>query len=250
MMKWNATRRLGAIGAALALGMCATANAESVTNYRSAFSDVNPGSSCTTNGTITTDASGAVVECRDKKWEMPVAREVLPASSKLVTLRVTIQSKNKRLASVPLVLRDGKSADYRSVTEQTYVSDVGPCKREDAAKPVGGFSGGTTPIGDGVCATTSPLETGLQIAAKPSVLENGDVMLDLKASNSQLISLENFSNEVGTVQIPNTYTCGFESTVTLKPDVDTVVESCTQESNAQTISVSAKVADVGATPAQ
>lgn len=249
-MKSNVTRRVGAIGTALALGMCAAANAQSVTNYQSAFSDVKPGSTCTSNGTITMDASGAVVECRDKKWEPPVARDVPTASSKVVSLRVTIQSKNKRLASVPLILRDGKSADYRSVTEQTYVSDVGPCKREESTKAVEGVAVGTTPIGDGMCATTSPLETGLQIAAKPRVLDNGDVMLDLKASNSQLISLENFTNKVGTVQLPNTYTCGFDSTVTLKPDVDTVVESCTQDSNAQTISVLAKVADLGATAAQ
>lgn len=75
-------------------------------------------------------------------------------------------------------------------------------------------------------------------------------MLDLKASNSQLISLENVTNEVGTVQIPNTYTCGLESTVTLKPDVDTVVESCANDSKAQTISVLAKVVDRGASTSQ
>ncbi|ERJ38636.1 hypothetical protein L810_6853 [Burkholderia sp. AU4i] len=75
-------------------------------------------------------------------------------------------------------------------------------------------------------------------------------MLDLKASNSQLISLENFTNEVGTVQLPNTYTCGFESTVRLKPDVDTVIESCSHDSKEQTISVLAKVVDRGATTAQ
>ncbi|ASW03669.1 hypothetical protein [Paraburkholderia aromaticivorans] len=249
-MKWNATRRLGVIGAVLALGMCAAANAQSVTSYKPAISDVKLDSFCTTNGTITMDASGAIVECRDKKWEAPVARAVSPASSKVVMLTVTVQSKNERLASVPLVLRDGKSAHYRSVTEGTYVSDVGPCKREDASTAVGGLSGGTTPIGNDMCVTTSPLVTGLEIAAEPHVLENGYVVLDLKASNSQLISLENVTNEVGIVQIPNTYTCGFESTVRLKPDVDTVIESCSHDSKAQTISVLAKVVDRGATTSQ
>lgn len=249
-MKWNATRRLGTIGAVLALGMCAVANAQSVTSYKPAFSDVKLDSSCTTNGSVTADASGALVECRDKKWEATVARAVPPASSKVVMLTVTVQSKNERLASVPLVLRDGKSAHYRSVTEGTYVSEVGPCKKEDLSTAVAGLSGGITPIGNQMCATTSPLVTGLEIAAEPHVLENGYVMLDLKASNSQLISLENFTNEVGTVQLPNTYTCGFESTVKLKPDVDTVVESCSHDSKAQTISVLAKVVDRGAVTAQ
>ncbi|GLZ74981.1 MULTISPECIES: hypothetical protein [Burkholderia] len=249
-MKWNATRRLGAISAVLALCMCAAANAQSVTSSKPATSDVKLDSSCTVNGTITLDASGAVVECRDKKWEAPAARAVPPASSKVVMLTVTVQSKNETLASVPLVLHDGKSTHYRSVTQGGYVSDVGPCKKEDSSTASGGLSVGPTSIGNEMCVTTSPLVTGLEIAAEPHVLENGYVVLDLKASNSQLISLENVTNEVGTVQIPNTYTCGLESTVTLKPDVDTVVESCANDSKAQTISVLAKVVDRGASTSQ
>ncbi|WP_176000314.1 hypothetical protein [Burkholderia vietnamiensis] len=247
-MKWNATRRLGVIGAVLALGMCAAANAQSVTSSKPAATDVKVDSACKVNGTITLDASGAIVECRDKKWE--AARAVSPASSKVVMLTVTVQSKNERLASVPLVLRDGKSAHYRSVTQGTYVSDVGPCKKEDSSTAAGGLAGGTPPNGNEMCVTTSPLVTGLEIAAEPHVLENRDVVLDLKASNSQLISLENVTNELGTVQIPKTYTCGFESAVRLKPDVDTVIETCSHDSMAQTISVLAKVVDRNSTTAQ
>ncbi|HDR9756620.1 hypothetical protein KDX16_16235 [Burkholderia vietnamiensis] len=249
-MKWNATRRLGAIGAVLALGMCAAANAQSVTSSKPATTDVKLDSACTVNGTITLDASDAIVECRDKKWEAPAARAVSPASSKVVMLTVTVQSKNERLASVPLVLRDGKSAHYRSVTQGTYVSDVGPCKKEVSSTAGGGLAGGTPPSSDEMCVTTSPLVTGLEIAAEPHVLENRDVVLDLKASNSQLISLENVTNELGTVQIPKTYTCGFESAVRLKPDVDTVIETCSHNSMAQTISVLAKVVDRNSTIAQ
>ncbi len=249
-MKWNATCRLGAIGALLALGICAAANAQSVTSSKAATTDVKLDSACTGNGSITLDASGAIVECRDKKWEAPAAQAVPSASSKVVMLTVTVQSENERLASVPLVLRDGKSAHYRSTIQGTYVRDVGPCKKEDSSTSGGVLSGGTSPSGHEMCVTTSPLVTGLEIAAEPHVLENGYVVLDLKTSNSQLISLENVTNALGTVQIPKTYTCGFESAVRLKPEVDTVIETCSHDSMAQTISVLAKVVDRNSTTAQ
>ncbi|CAB3754448.1 hypothetical protein [Paraburkholderia humisilvae] len=88
-MKSSAKFSIGAISAAVAFGACAAASAQGVTGNNPVMNEVKIGgsatigSSCSTNWSIASDATGGILECRGKKWVPPVAQDMPATSSKL-----------------------------------------------------------------------------------------------------------------------------------------------------------------------